>query len=164
MSVEFNADEVFEMAEQMEANGANFYLKAAEQSGDNREKALLLRLNTMEQAHLKMFQQMRSELSNAESRPIEFDPFNEAVLYVRALADSKVFDLKSDPWKALTGSESIRDILLIAIGLERDSIAYYSGIRDLVPPELGRDKVERIIREEMGHITVLNKYIAEHCC
>jgi rubrerythrin len=37
----------------------------------------------------------------------------------------------------------------------KDSIAFYVGIKDLVPAGIGRDKVEKIIVEEMTHVSTL---------
>ena len=43
MIYDFNADDIFEMAEQMERNGAKFYRTAAESSGAGSAKDLLLK-------------------------------------------------------------------------------------------------------------------------
>ncbi len=62
--ITFSADEIFEIAEQIERNGANFYRKAAESAeGDNRN--LLLRLAKMEDDHEKIFATMRAEFAKA---------------------------------------------------------------------------------------------------
>lgn len=164
MGIKFNADEVFEMAEEMERNGAKFYSKAAEMTEDGREKGLLLGLSLMEQEHEKVFATLRSELDAADAQGQAFDPYDEGSLYLKALAENAVFDYKSDPWEKLTGSESLLDILHVAVGLERDSILFYLGMKKLVPNALGKDKIESIIQEEMGHITTLNKHIGEFSC
>ena len=59
----------------------------------------------------------------------------------------KVIHPEDDPSQRLTGKETLRDILTTAIRMEKDSIVLYTGIRELVPAELGRDRVEEIIRE-----------------
>ena len=41
MSYDFNADEVFEIAEQIERNGAKFYRTSAENIADTNKKKLL---------------------------------------------------------------------------------------------------------------------------
>jgi len=51
MGYDFNADEIFEMAEQIERNGASFYRKSAESIDDPAEKKLLLDLAAMEDEH-----------------------------------------------------------------------------------------------------------------
>jgi rubrerythrin len=58
---------------------------------------------------------------------------------------------------ALTGDETIQEILAQAIELEKHSILYYIGILDMVPADYGRDKVHRIIREEKDHFVTLKK-------
>jgi rubrerythrin len=91
MSYDFNADEIFEMAEQMERNGAKFYRDAAENAADSANKELLTGLSKMEEAHEKLFKSMRTELTAAEKASTVFDPSGEASLYLRALVDSRVF-------------------------------------------------------------------------
>ena len=63
MTYDFTADDVFEMAEQLERNGAQFYRNAAENAGDSEAKAFLIRLAEMEDAHEKTFALLRSNLS-----------------------------------------------------------------------------------------------------
>jgi rubrerythrin len=60
MSYDFNADEVFEMAEQLERNGAKFYHDAAEGDVGQSNKQMLLDLAAMEEAHEKTFKCFRS--------------------------------------------------------------------------------------------------------
>ena len=47
------------------------------------------------------------------------------------------------------------DVLRKAIELEKDAIIYYLGMKDAVPEDLGRDRIDRIIRQEMGHVVLL---------
>jgi rubrerythrin len=44
--------------------------------------------------------------------------------------------------------------------MEKESIAFYTGIMELVPPEIGKDRVAEIIREEMRHVTMLTAQLA----
>jgi len=151
MSYDFNANEVFEMAEQMERNGAKFYRDAAETAADPSNKELLIGLAKMEEAHEKIFESMRAELTAAEKASTVFDPSGEASLYLRALADSRVFFEKE------IDVTSIMEILKSAIEAEKDSIVFYLGMKEAVPEKLGRDRIENIIKEEMGHIRLLSK-------
>jgi len=156
MSIDFNADEVFEMAEQIERNGAKFYRRAAEISAAAEVKEELLDLAAMEDEHLKTFAAMRADLSGAEMAATVFDPEGDAVLYLRAMADGHVFDL-SDPSEKLTGNESREEILRTAIGLEENSIVFYLGMKDVVPGSLGKDRIDGIIKEEMRHVIDLSR-------
>ena len=63
MGIDFNADEVFEIAEQIERNGVKFYRSAAEKIQDADKKKLLTDLAEMEVEHEQTFKALRSELS-----------------------------------------------------------------------------------------------------
>ncbi|MFZ0034569.1 MAG: ferritin family protein [Sedimentisphaerales bacterium] len=156
MGITFNAFEIFEMAEQIERNGIKFYRKAAKGVSDKDTSQMLLNLAAMEAEHEKTFAGMKKQFSDKERESDVFDPDNETALYLQAMADGHVFDPKKDYSKQLTGNESVEDILKLALGAEKDSIVFYLGLKDFVPAGAGRDKVEAIIKEEMGHITILN--------
>jgi rubrerythrin len=153
MGYDFNADEVFEMAEQMERNGAKFYRNAAENTADPSNKDMLIGLCKMEEAHEKMFESMRAELSSAEKASTVFDPSGEAAQYLRALVDSRVFFEKEIDVTSMVG------ILKSAIEAEKDSILFYLGMKEAVPKNLGKDRIEAIIKEEMSHIQMLTKQL-----
>ena len=155
MSMPFNADEVFEMAEQIERNGAGFYRAAAEKFPQVSQ--LLLELASMEDNHEKTFAGMRSELSGTEAEPLVFDPDDQAKLYLQAMADEHIFNIKSNPVNQLGDLDSPDEVLKTAMGLERDSIAFYTGLKESVSRRAGKDKVEGIIKEEMNHIAILSQ-------
>jgi rubrerythrin len=160
MSATFNADEILAVAMQIERNGARFYLYAAEKASSPSAREFFRGLAVLEQSHEKTFGKMREELSDDERRATTFDPENQTEAYLKALADGRVFDLSADPVQKLTGRESPKDILTLAIGMEKNSIVFYLGIKELVPERLGRNKIDAIIREEMRHITVLSNELA----
>jgi len=155
MGVPFNADEVFEMAEEIERNGGKFYRKAAGKFPPLRK--LLLDLAIMEDEHERIFAGMRASLSGEETEAPVFDPDGEAQMYLRVMADGNVFNVTADPTERLGDVKTPQELLKMAMGVERDSITFYVGLRDSVPPKAGRDKVDGIIREEMKHITALNE-------
>ena len=155
MGMPFNADEVFEMAEQIERNGAKFYRAAAKKFPQVGE--LFLDLAEMEVKHEKTFADMRKELSGTEAEPLVFDPNSEAQMYLQVMADDNVFDPKADLVEQLAGKDTPEDVLNMAIGLERDSVSFYVGLKEAVPRRAGKDKVEDIIKEEIGHIAILKK-------
>ena len=160
MSFEFNADEILEMAEKIERNGARFYRKAAELVKDAAVSKLLQDLAIWEDGHERIFASMRADLAHQEREPIVFDPEHESSMYLRAMADGHVFDARVDPADTLTGKESAEDILRMAIGKEKDSIVFYTGLKEMFSQTAGRERIEEIIKEEMGHIGFLNREIA----
>ena len=155
MRYDFNADEIFEMAEQMERNGEKFYESAAATIDDEAHKKLLLELAAMEVDHEKTFKAMRSDLKAAEKSATVFDPEGEAALYLRALVDTRVFFEKE------VDVSSMENILKAAIEAEKDSIVFYLGMKNAVPEKLGQDRIEGIIKEEMGHIRLLSRELAQ---
>jgi rubrerythrin len=155
----FNADEVFEMAEQIERSGAKFYRAAAKKLPA--AKQALLELASMEDEHLKTFMDMRAHLSAEEREPLVFDPDGQAQMYLQVMADRHVFDVKTNPVKLLTGRKNAQDILRTAIGFEKDSIVFYTALKECVSRKAGKDKVEAIITEEMGHIRKITQMRAD---
>jgi rubrerythrin len=49
----------------------------------------------------------------------------------------------------------VEEVIRLAVALEKDTIVFYLGMRDLVPRRAGQAKLDDIIREEMQHIVVL---------
>ncbi len=157
MSIYFNADEIFQMAEQIERNGSAFYRRAASLAARSATAQFLLKLAAMEAEHEKIFARMRADLSEAERAAPVADPEDQASLYLRAWADGHVFDVRSSPAERLQGKERVEDILQTAIGLEKDSIVFYLGMKEAIPQKLGQSKIDGIIKEEMGHIASLSR-------
>ena len=61
MMLEFNADEIFEMAVRIEENGAAFYRKAGELQADAETKKFLQGLAAMEDQHKKTFTEIKQK-------------------------------------------------------------------------------------------------------
>jgi rubrerythrin len=156
MSYDFNADDILAMAEQIETNGGKFYRTAADSTSDPANKTFLLELAAMEDQHEKTFKAMRAELSEKEKKSTVFDPAGEAVLYLRALADTRVFFEKE------IDVSSMKAILKSAITAEKDSIVFYLGMKEAVAESLGKDRIDNIIKEEMSHIKLLGGKLAAY--
>ncbi len=151
MSFFFTVDEIFALAEQIEQNGERFYRRAAEKVKEKEARQLLLKLADFEVEHGKVFRTMREELSEAERRSITFDPANETALYLSSLARISIFPQgEADP-------SELKDIFQTALTAEKDSIAFYLGMKELVETSSGKEKIEEIIREEMRHIRLLGE-------
>jgi len=155
MPITFNANEIFEMAEEMERNGAKFYRKAAQNTSDDQTKQMLLDMAGMEDGHLATFQKIREQLTGQEKGWTVFDPDNQSALYLQAMADARGYEGKITPSEELTGSETQKEILDIALNSEKESVVFYFGLQGLVPVNAGKDKVKAIIIEELSHITTL---------
>ena len=158
MTYDFNANEVFKVAIRIEENGAQFYRKAAEFQSDEENRKALEKLAAMEDTHKATFERMKQDLSAAEKTSTVFDPNNEASQYLAAMADTHGGEGSPAAADRLTGKESIGDIVDIALDLEKESILFYLGLKELVPPQYGQDRLDKIIEEERRHIVQLNGF------
>ncbi len=160
MAYDFNVDEIFEMAEQIERNGARFYKEIAERNPKSDVRDLFLKLAEMEEEHEKIFISMRAELSDKDKKSTIFDPEEESAQYLRALADLRIFDGNADEDFVfpddLTEEEKMKRAFRTAIDLEKKSIVFYQGMKEFVPESLGKNKIDDIIKEEMTHVRILS--------
>ena len=160
MTVALNAFEVFEIAEQIERNGAKFYRKAAEQFNEPDIRKMFLELADWETIHEQIFNDMGKQLSmsndttrSPESEKKQFDP--------KLMACLAVFGTGSEPVDKLRNMENTSEVLKRAIEKEKDSIAFYEGLKDFAPDGDDKNKVDDIIEEEMRHIKILNQALKQ---
>ncbi len=157
MSYAYSADDVFEMAVRIEKNGAAFYRDAAGRIAAPEAKTLLNRLADMEEGHERTFSRMREKLTRPDAAGM-FDPEGEAAGYLKALADARVFAEKRPP-DAPAGrpvEKTLEDILMEAIGAEKDSIVFYLGMKDMAADAEDKRRIDAVIKEEMQHIRLLS--------
>ena len=158
MGYAFNANEMLDLAIRIEENGGRFYRKAAQLQTDPENQALLDQLANMEAHHKLTFETMKKSVSEAGKTATVFDPLDESGQYLAAMADTHGGEGSPAIADTLTGKESMVQIIDIAIGLEKESILFYLGLKDMVPPKYGREELDRIIREEQQHLTQLNAF------
>ena len=159
MGLPLSSDEALEIAQRMEQNGARFYRRAAELKALDKEKEILLELAEMEDGHEKLFRMMQDELADEERSKKALDPFGEMQMYLEAMADMSGGEGSLKAVESLTGKESIQEVLSTAIELEKESILYYIGLKDMVPSANVKMKIDEIIREERSHIVTLKKQL-----
>ncbi len=156
MVMTFTADEIYEIAEQIERNAAEFYRESAERCPNQDIKNMLLDMSEAESDHLRTFQNMREKLAEEAGLSI-FDPFGRSAMYLQAIADARSWEGRINPMQALTGNETVKEIIEIALESEKEMVVFYVGLKDLVYFKAGKDKVEEIIIEELCHISSLLK-------
>jgi rubrerythrin len=159
MAIVFNADEIFEMAIRIENNGAAFYRKAAGLQSDTKNQKFLESLANMEDQHQRIFTEMRTTITEKDKSPKVFDPYDEVSQYLAAMADNMGGEGSPSVAESLTGNETLEEILQTAVGLEKDSILFYLGIKDLIPSQSGQDRIDGIIKEERRHVIQLSNLL-----
>jgi rubrerythrin len=151
-----NAFELFDIAEQIEQNGAEFYRKAAEFFDEAEISELFLRLADWEMKHKKTFALMREQLaeSNQETAECRTDESPPEKKFMAGLA---VFGIRPNPVKELDSGKNKADIIIKAVENEKDSIVFYSGLKDFADSGIVKDKIDVVINEELRHIRILNE-------
>jgi rubrerythrin len=150
----FSVDEILEMAEQLERNGAAFYKRAAEGMLDSNSRTVLRDLAAWEEAHGKIFSRMRATLTEDLRSETALNPEDKRSLHLRAMVDGNVFDLQIDPSELLSGRETIEDVLQMAV---KDSVIFCLGLKPLLATTADQKSIDGIIEEEMDHIAFLNR-------
>jgi len=154
MDTIFGIDKIFEMAKNMELDGAQFYRQAVEKTSNDDIKQVLLDLAAMEDGHLKIFEQMRKELSKQNKNLFSAD--NQVALYLKNMTDNRGGERIRSPLERLSGNETIKEILEVAIDGEKASMLFYIGLKEFVPNRANKDQIETIIKEEFSHLVALN--------
>jgi len=83
------------------------------------------------------------------------DPNADASLYLESIADTHGGEGTPGMTQQLTGNETVQEIMDLAVHAEKKSILFYVGLKDMVPENLGRSHVDRIIDEEKQHVITL---------
>jgi rubrerythrin len=68
-----------------------------------------------------------------------------------------VFIRNTDIAGMVAGCKSPYEILELALTFEKDSVVFYTTMKKVVAPNLGQDKVDRLIDEEIKHISMLTQ-------
>ena len=161
MTRTFNTFEVFEIAEQIERNGAAFYRRASGLFEEPTLTEMFLELAEWEVRHEEVFANMRKHLSEQDPELRTFE-IEDAPLDAKAMAGLAAFGISPDPTEQLTGNETKQDILRMALQKEKDSIVYYTGLKGFVAAEAGKDKIDDVIAEEMHHVRIISQSL-EQC-
>jgi len=161
MTVTFNAFEVFEIAEQIERNGINFYIRAAELFDDPDTCQMFLRLAEWEREHERLFVRMKQKLSEQDRQEITLEP-DDLLPDPRVMAGLAVFGIRSKPAEELRGRQNRTDVMRRAVEKEKDSIVFYHGLKEFVPAKADKEKIDDIIKEEMKHIVILDQSLKEN--
>jgi len=151
----FSLSEVFRMAEQIERNGFRFYQEAAQAAHDPQVKGLLDRLALEEQKHQQFFQHLREQVCRTSDLHL-VDQDDQVELYIRSMAFGHIFQTEADVPQRLASLQTACSLLQLAITFEKDTIVYFTSLKNAVP-EPDRGKIDLLIQEEIKHIHMLQE-------
>ncbi len=144
----FRASDILDMAVRIEHQGLAFYQACASETEGGKTEDLFRFLIEQERKHAEVFAGMKEELEDYEL-PESYP--GETRSYLDAFVRDRVF---SSPEEAEQKAREISDIseaVDMALELEKASILFYSGIKDVVR-ESEHEAIDRIIKEEHNHI------------
>jgi rubrerythrin len=156
VNVTLNVLEVLDIAGQIEQNGARYYQRAAEIFVETDVSKIFSELADWELRHKQIFAGMRKQYSelNPDTKVSESD---NGLPEAKVMAGLAVFGIRSNPYDELGGKETISVVIKRAIENEKDSIVFYSGLKDFACDKSAKSKIDEIITEELRHIRILNK-------
>lgn len=149
MELSFSADDVFEIAINMEARGERFYQVAASKAENEQVRQLFQSLSRDEVKHRARFEakreQRRIRLSGDGS------PESERWLndFLQSWSDGKAFD-GEDP-EEFASTQDVLTVLKKALELEREVVAFYVHLKEYMPTDEEAAWVDKIMKEEGQH-------------
>jgi rubrerythrin len=163
MSILFSGNEIVDIAVSIEENGRAFYLAAAQSLEDENLAATLKKLADDELEHKTIFEAL---YKSDEDYSLDAGYNEEVDAYIKAMASAQVFAPGKSVAELARGAGDVFHVLTLAMGAEKDSILYYSEIRNWVQPK-DRDVINKIISEEKKHLKNLADLygtIKDGCC
>jgi len=158
MDVGLNAVEILEIAERIEQNGADFYQKAANIFDDPDISRTFIRLAEWETKHECIFSNMRRQILESGTQTGTHISSGGELSDAKVMAGLAVFGIRPEPSNMLSGRENEADIINGAIEREKDSIVFYTGLKDFAPSKENIQIINSIIEEELEHIRILNRF------
>ena len=149
------AEDVFTMAVRIEENGNAFYAGAAQRYLDGKVKELFEELAQMEESHIAAFKKLRSTLPSSILTDTVWDPEGLAESYLQATADTHIFTVEVAKDR-LKNVKTPVEALDMALQLEKDSVSYFVGMKEILPDAGSKNEIDKLIRAEMEHIKMLS--------
>lgn len=152
----FNANEVFQIAIDIEDNGRRFYEGVQGIVEDPGTKDIFAMLAQAEMEHKKRFAELKSALPESAKESTVWDPDNETNQYLKMMAGMHVFRAGDSVEQALAQVKTAEDALRFAMGFEKDSIVFFLTMQDATEEKKGRDLIGQLVQEEKGHLKTLS--------
>jgi rubrerythrin len=150
------ADDVFGMAIRIEENGFAFYSGVAKKTQETAVKKLFAELANMEQGHVTAFKSLRATMPAELLEPPVWDPEGLAESYLQATADTHIFTVEAAQDR-LQGVNNADQAIDMAIQFEKDSVAFFLGMKELLSQPDGKDEIDKLVVAEMEHIRMLSR-------
>lgn len=153
----FSANEVIEMAVQIEKSGYTFYNKAlTKEHLKDSTRELLTLLRDQEIKHEQFFLSLRDQkdlFSLDETQ--DWDMISS---YIRMITDARLFNDESSAIKLVEKAQSDLELVNYAITFEKDTLLFFHTLKEKINGEKTKQIVQDIIQEEITHVFHLTEY------
>ncbi len=150
----FSEADAARIAQNMEANGIDFYLKSAAKAASAKTREVFTRLAGDEHKHLSTFKDLEAALRARGEEPPSPDE-EDIGPYVQRLLQSQVFCEKSATGRLSAQADDDMAALAVGMQAERDSILFYGEMLGFVDSKEARDAFTWILKEERKHLQTL---------
>jgi len=157
MGKQYGCYEIFQIAQQVERNGAEVYKEAAQLTDDEELSRMFFQLAKWEKEHEKTFLEMQKLLCEKSTDRGSFNSKQYMSSNPQALANLASFAIKKDAASALAECKNISEILEQSIKIEKDTIVFFKGLKDYAPDLYTKDQIGLIIKEEKRHVSILEQ-------
>ena len=162
-----NADEIFDVAINIERKGKEFYEKLAQQVDNPKSKEIFIYLAEQEKEHESFFRQLKEKILGKKEFNTLYDYWEdqEKQEYLSYIAKSEIFPYMEKE-SVVTSLDNIKKILAYAIIVEKETILFYREILDAIhekAPQMMEEKASllALINEERKHVIQLNEMIRQ---
>jgi rubrerythrin len=147
MSYLLAVKEILGFAVYIEERGYEFYVGAMKKFGEPRATELFQYLADEEFKHEQVFKKLMEQAGDVKKGEMdaEYQAYMKEFVKSHQLGDKEAVNAK------LARLSTLDEILDLAMDFEKDSIVFFSELRDLYAKG-NTAAIEKVIREEMGHL------------
>ncbi len=147
MSYLLDVKEILEFAVYIEERGYEFYVGAMKKFSEPRATELFQYLADEEFKHEKVFKKLMEQEGDVKKgeHDAEYQSYVREFCKAHSLGDKEAISRK------LARLSSLEEILDLAMGFEKDSIVFFSELREAYARGQA-GPVDKVIHEEMGHL------------
>jgi len=152
MAMRFSADEVLEMAVELERRGIAFYENLSKKTSDQKSREIFIFLSEEEKKHLEYFQNTKDDLNTQ----IDFvpDTMDETVNYLGSLIENGVLGKVLQGIDLTQGDNSVEKALEVGMQVEKESVRFYESMEVMIP-ENKKEWLKKVVQEEKKHYAIL---------
>jgi rubrerythrin len=150
MSEPFSLKRLLDFAISRERESVTLYKALAQKTSDLTLKKIFNDFVAQEKQHEIFYTQVLNDISKDSDPKTPLDEESEYTVYMRNLMDDHITSLE------ITGDQiySMDQALDFAIAREKNSILFFSGLKNYIPDKV-KPTLDIIIKEEMRHAALL---------